>query len=71
MAEATQNQLAAAFAAATPLVDAAIADAEGHVPIFARRQAEQAVEQHRAEIDEGVKRILKAGVNAALAMPTG
>jgi hypothetical protein len=66
---ASQAKLDAACAAAKPLVDAAISQAEGHVPIFAQRQAEQAVEQHRAEIDAAVRNILNVGIDAADKVP--
>lgn len=65
----TQVKLDAAFAAVTPIVDAAIAESESQVPVFARRQAEQAVEQHRAQIDAKVREILDAGIDAAAAVP--
>jgi hypothetical protein len=65
----TKAKLDAACAAAKPLVDAAINQAEGHVPIFAQKQAAQAVEQHRAEIDAGVRKILDAGIDAADKVP--
>lgn len=61
----SQAKLDAAFEATKSLVDAAIAEGESQVPFFARRQAEQTVEAHRAQIDDGVKKILAAGIDAA------
>lgn len=67
----TKAKLDAAVAAVKPLVDAMINQAEGQVPIFARRQAQQQVEQHRAEIDAGVRHLLDVGIDAADKIPSG
>jgi hypothetical protein len=62
----TKAKLDAAFEAATPLVDKMIADAEAGIasPLM-RRQADQAVHEHRAQIDAGVRAILVTGLDAA------
>ena len=61
----TQAKLDAACAAVKPLVDADLQGVEGQISIFARRQAEQAIETHRVQIDAGVRQLLNAGIDAA------
>jgi hypothetical protein len=65
---ATQAQLDAAFKAAMPIVTAEINNEETQIPVFVRRQAIQQIAAHEAQIEAVVKQILKAGIDAALAV---
>ena len=67
---ASQAKIDAAMAAVRPLVDADIQDAENMAPVFIRRQVDQQVQAHRAQIDAYLLALVTAAIDAADKVPT-